>query len=253
MYNEFDYMFSQEDIQPIPQRVNPQNIPTNIVKQPPCKAGYITSIPNANNGKDYFCNIDYTVRECRPYLDLLMILQQATENDTITLNIYTYGGSVNTGCFIINPMLNTKAHVRTIAYGICASIGAMIWVCGKERIATKNATIMFHMPSGGAFGKVADNAEQSTHVQQYFAWFMSTVAKDVVTADEFDQIINCRTDIFIPGDKIMARLNGLNTTTSTPIQEQPQEQQQPEEYQQPQSEDVPITEQPSASQEVNND
>lgn len=168
----------------------------------PTKTGYITKVPNQNGGMDFSCIIDFFVDELTPYYPLLEVLYNATEKDTITLRIYSYGGSVETGVNIMNGIFNCKAKVTTIAYGICASIGAMIWSCGHERIAMDNATIMFHMPSGFSYGKTADNEEEARHMQTYFAQLMRKVAQDILTEEQFDRIINRRTDIFIPAEVI---------------------------------------------------
>ena len=185
----------------------PQN-PSTIKEPMPTETGYITVLEKEDGGKFYNCNVDFFVDGTEPYFKLLHILYtEATEKDTVQLNIYSYGGMVETGCHIINGLFATKAHVITCAYGMCASIGAMMWACGSERLVADNATIMFHMPSGGCFGKTADNEEESRHVQEYFKEFMTTVAGDILTADELDRIVTKRNDLFIPAETIRTRLS----------------------------------------------
>lgn len=184
----------------------PQN-PSTIREQLSTEDGYITILNKEDGGKLYVCNIGFFVDGTDPYFKLLHILYtEATEKDTVQLNIYSYGGMVETGCHIINAIFATHAHVITVAYGICASIGAMIWASGKERQVADNATIMFHMPSGGCFGKTADNEEESRHVQEYFKEFMTTVAGDILTGEELDRITTKRNDLFIPAETIKTRL-----------------------------------------------
>ena len=70
---------------------------------------------------------------------------------------------------------------------------------------------MYHMPSGMVYGKTADNEEESRHIQEYFAELMRTVAKEILTDEELDKIINKRMDMFIPAATITARLAVAST------------------------------------------
>ena len=184
----------------------PPKAPGNLVPGNPMDAGFVVCVPGENGKKKYTCNIDFFVGNAEPFFNLVHTLYCAEEGDEVTINLYSYGGSVETGCMIINAMKNTKATVRTVALGMCASIAAMIWACGQIREVADCATLMFHMPSGFLWGKTADNEEESRQIQEYFAEFMKTVAGDILTADEFTKIIDRRIDLFIPADTIKTRL-----------------------------------------------
>jgi len=171
--------------------------------------GCVTAIPGENGGNIFNCNIGYEVMDCDDYFAIIHILYNATDKDTVVLNIYSYGGMVETGCHLINAMFNTCAHTVTRAYGIVASIAAVIWCCGQERQVTDNATIMFHMPSGGCFGKTADNEEESKNIQDFFTELLKDVAKGILTDEDFERIITCRNDVFIPAKTIRERLGQL--------------------------------------------
>lgn len=211
--------------------VTPQDIPGNMPRMMPSDTGFITTLPKEDGGKRYICHIDFFVDGTDPYFELLKVLTEATDKDDVDINVYSYGGLVMTGCHIISAMCNTKAHVTTTAYGMCASIGAMIWACGHTRKVTDNATIMFHMPSGGSWGKCADNEERNRHVQEYFRWFMGTVAKDILSEEEFDKVVTRRNDIFLEAETVRQRLNAiskakLGTTTAVKPEDTVPEQQQ---------------------------
>ena len=186
--------------------------PGNLNPGTPMDGGYIVTIPLENGKKKYVCNIDLFVGRANPYFNLIHILHMADAGDEVVLNLYTYGGSVETGCMIINAMKHTKATVKTVALGICASIGAMIWSCGSIREVSDTATIMFHMPSGLTYGKTADNEEESRQIQEYFSEFMRTATEGLLTADELEKIINRRVDLFIPAATMKARLEQLQQT-----------------------------------------
>ena len=197
-----------------PAPVNPAapngapKVPGNIPVGTPMDSGFVVTITNGEH-KKYFCNIDYFVDKAEPYFNIVHLLYSAQEGDEVVFNIYSYGGSVETGCMIINAIKNTKAVVTTIAMGLCASIAAIIWSCGHKRIVTPNATIMYHMPSGLVYGKTADNEEESKQIQEYFAELMREVAKGILTEEELEKIISKRMDMFIPAGTIQARLASL--------------------------------------------
>ena len=195
--------------------IPPQKNNGNIMLGHPAMPGYVTQLANPNGGRIFHVSISQVVEECEPYYNLIKLLWSAQENDTIYIDIFTYGGQVETGCHIISGMMNTKAKVITRAYGLCCSIGAMIWACGHEREVTDNATIMFHMPSGGVFGKTADNMEESKNVQEWFTEFMTKITKGILTDEELTNIISCRHDLFVPAATMRERLSNLSGQVST--------------------------------------
>ena len=200
--------------------VNPQDLPGNMPRKNPMETGFITTLPGTrdSNGKRYICHIDFFVEDTAPYYELLKVLTEATEVDDVEINIYSYGGLVMTGCHIISAMINSRAVVTTTAYGLCASIGAMIWAAGKVRKVTDNATLMFHMPSGGSFGKCADNEERNRHVQEYFRWFMGTLAEGILSKEEFDFVVTRRNDIFLDANTVRQRLAAIEAAKVATVQ-----------------------------------
>ena len=184
----------------------PQKPAGRLKMNGPRECGCVTAVPGPNGSVTYSCNIGYEVGDCDDYFPIIHILHHATSEDTVILNIYSYGGMVETGCHLINALYNTCAHTVTRAYGIVASIAAVIWCCGQERQVTDNATIMFHMPSGGCFGKTADNEEESRNIQDFFTELLKDVAKGILTDEDLDRIVTCRNDVFIPARTIRERL-----------------------------------------------
>ena len=210
---------------PKPNQQPRQTIMSELPAGQPTKTGFITKVPNANGGTDYSCIIDYFVDDLAPFYPLLEVLYNATTKDSVTIRIYTYGGSVETGCNIMNAMRACKAKVTTIAYGICASIGAMIWCCGHERFVMDNATLMFHMPSGFCYGKTADNEEESRHIQNFFKQLMKKVTTGILTETQLDNIVNKRMDLFLPATVVNKLIGDIQ---GRPV-EQPVEQTPPQE------------------------
>lgn len=81
----------------------------------------------------------------------LMYLDSVS-NEEITIIINSPGGYVYQGLGIIDVMRIIKSPVKTQVIGEAMSMAAIILACGDKRQSTKLATIMFHQPSGEAFG-----------------------------------------------------------------------------------------------------
>ena len=76
--------------------------------------------------------------------------------EDIEVDINSPGGSVFEGIAIYNKIAANADKVTTIVSGIAYSMGAVIAMAGKTRKAYKNATIMIHNVSGGAYGNAKD-------------------------------------------------------------------------------------------------
>lgn len=76
--------------------------------------------------------------------------------EDIEVEINSPGGSVFEGIAIYNKIAANADKVTTIVSGIAYSMGAVIAMAGKTRKAYKNATIMIHNVSGGAYGNAKD-------------------------------------------------------------------------------------------------
>lgn len=178
-------------------------------KLPPLPPGMAGAILERNTGRGkrcYICNIAGPIDENDTYTHLIHLLHTSGADETIILNIYTPGGVVQTGINIIHAITNTKAHVTTIAMGLVASIGAVIWGAGHTRVVTPGSVLMFHMPSGGIFGKTADNAEESGIIQAYFSELLLRVTTGLLSVDEVNDIITRRSDLFLSADAVIQRL-----------------------------------------------
>jgi len=79
----------------------------------------------------------------------LMFLQAEDPDAPITLFINSGGGLVHSGLAILDVMSTVTTPVKTVAYGRCFSIAALLLAAGApgERSAYANARLMIHEPS----------------------------------------------------------------------------------------------------------
>lgn len=73
-------------------------------------------------------------------------LEHEDPTKPITMYINSPGGSVSDGLAILDTMHAMKAPITTICVGEAASMGALLFVSGRERLMLPNAQLMIHDP-----------------------------------------------------------------------------------------------------------
>lgn len=80
------------------------------------------------------------------------------DNNDITLQINSPGGSVSSGLGIVNVMDYVKSDIKTVNMGIAASMGSVLLGAGTKgkRCSLIDSEVMLHQSSGGAVGNIQD-------------------------------------------------------------------------------------------------
>ncbi|MFM7087916.1 MAG: ClpP family protease [Candidatus Paceibacterota bacterium] len=104
----------------------------------------------------------------------MLILASEDPEKEITLFINSPGGSVSAGMAIYDTMQYLPTPVRTVAYGLAASMGQFLLTAGTpgRRFALPNTRIMMHQPLGGFGGTASDiriQAEQMKYTKRLMA------------------------------------------------------------------------------------
>lgn len=96
----------------------------------------------------------------------LLYLAQKDPSQDITLYINSPGGSVSAGLAIYDTMQFVPCDVRTVCFGMAASMGAFLLGAGApgKRCSLPNARIMIHQPLGGAAGQADDIEIQAKEI-----------------------------------------------------------------------------------------
>ena len=108
----------------------------------------------------------------------LLVLERQDPNKEITLYINSPGGSVTAGMAIYDTMQYISCDVRTVCFGMAASMGAFLLGAGAKgkRESLPNARIMIHQPLGGAQGQAADieiQAKEILYIKSRLNQFMA--------------------------------------------------------------------------------
>jgi ATP-dependent Clp protease protease subunit len=97
----------------------------------------------------------------------LLTLNARDRREPITLYVMSPGGEVYPGLAIIDTCRIIENPVSTVALGLVASMGAMIFSCAARkglRLMAPGAELMVHQPSGGAQGTAADIEITARHI-----------------------------------------------------------------------------------------
>ena len=82
----------------------------------------------------------------------LLFLESEDPGKDIQLYINSPGGSVESGLAIYDVMQLTCAPIRTVCIGTAASMGAVLFLAGRERAMLPHAYLMIHDPYSGGLG-----------------------------------------------------------------------------------------------------
>lgn len=80
----------------------------------------------------------------------LMYLDRIDTGKPVTVYINSPGGEVVSGLAVYDYIKVMKSPVNTVCMGSAASMGAILFLAGKERSMLKNSEIMIHDPSFSA-------------------------------------------------------------------------------------------------------
>ncbi len=89
----------------------------------------------------------------------LLFLQKEDPSKPITIYIDSPGGDISAGFAIIDALNHISCPIITVASGLCASMGALILMCGDKgkRYSQPNASILIHQPlMSGVQGQASD-------------------------------------------------------------------------------------------------
>jgi len=108
------------------------------------------------SAKHYDVFLDENLGEPADYRDLLSVLFNACENDTIHLFINCNGGHLDTTVAIVEGLKYTAADTTAIILGACHSGASMIALFCHNVAVTDNSYMMIHTASFGSSGNTTN-------------------------------------------------------------------------------------------------
>lgn len=139
------------------------------------------------------------------YVDMITILDLASEDDIINIFLNTPGGCLNTTLSILHAMFRTKATVITHADGQCASAGTLLFLAGQYHIVYPYANFMFHDGVEGYGGKVNENLKMITATSNLLRRLTRDLYSYILSDETIESILEGR-DLYLDSDEMLKLL-----------------------------------------------
>ncbi len=168
------------------------------------------NIQKTDDGLKIHCYMIGFIDTIDKYVDLINVLEYGVdETSEVIININSPGGYLNTGAMVASAIENSKAHVTTVATGLCGSAAALIWSSGHTCEFSEFSTFLFHMSSHSACGQPSTAIKQEADLLIGYVNQILLVAKDKkhITEDEYYEISVNGSDIYVTADQMKQRLN----------------------------------------------
>lgn len=150
------------------------------------------------------------------YAPVLNVLEGASENDKVTIELAGPGGSVDTGIVIVNAIRDCKCGVDIVVVGRCFSMHAILAVSGKSLVMKPNTWLMFHNYSGGESGKGTEMFDATIQTYKHIHQFFDDLATPFLSAEEITKVKSDK-DVYIRASdkdlnkRIKRHFNGAKT------------------------------------------
>lgn len=152
----------------------------------------------------YEFDIDEEIIQPSYYRPLINILNNATEQDLIVLNINSGGGMLDSAISIIEALRNTRATTLAWISGSCYSAAGLIALSCQNLEVGEFATLMCHNSAYGLGGYTTDIKDRAIFEHKMTSKIMHSVYKHFLSLDEIESVLANKT-IWMDADEIAER------------------------------------------------
>lgn len=155
-------------------------------------------------------HLDSDITDPSTYRDLITLLFNASENDSITMYINCPGGHLDSAMAIIEGMKVTKAHVLCILLGACHSAASMIAMYAHEIIVLDSAHSLVHTATFGSIGNSNNIKTHTDFTVKQIEKFINATYVGFLSADELSKV-KAGIELWFDADEIRVRMANRNT------------------------------------------
>ena len=149
-------------------------------------------------------NLDEDIKEPSYYRSLIEVLNNATEQDLVVLNINSCGGQLDSAISIIDALRNTRANTLAWISGSCYSAASLIVLNCQNLEVGEFATLMCHNSQYGLGGYTTDIKDRAVFEHKMISKIMHSVYKHFLSVDEVEAVLSNKT-IWMDADEIVER------------------------------------------------
>lgn len=161
------------------------------------------SVSSITHNKFEF-NLDEDIKEPSYYRNLIEVLNNATEQDLVVLNINSGGGHLDSAISIIDALRNTRANTLAWISGSCYSAASLIALNCQNLEVGEFATMMAHNSQYGLGGYTTDIKDRAVFEHKMISKIMHSVYKHFLSVDEVEAVLANKT-IWMDADEIVER------------------------------------------------
>jgi len=147
---------------------------------------YINSSERTSQHHDVF--LDTQIEEPAQYRELISLLFNAGEDDSIHIFINSPGGHLDTAVAIIEGLKSTNAYVTAILVGACHSAASIISMYCHEVIVMDNAYSMVHTASFGSQGNTGNVKSHTEFTVRQVEKLLNDTYEGFLTKEELAKV-----------------------------------------------------------------
>jgi ATP-dependent protease ClpP protease subunit len=164
---------------------------------------YINTTTNTISHHEVF--IDAEITEPENYRELISLLFNANEGDSVTLFINSGGGNLDTALAIIEGLKNTQAHVIAAIIGACHSAASFISMYAHEVAVLASAYMMVHTATFGSVGMTGNVKAHTDFTVRQVEKLINETYEGFLTAVEITKV-KAGVELWFSADDIKERM-----------------------------------------------
>lgn len=161
-----------------------------------------------NGGMTHVIRIHEDISEPSNWSDELDLINGASEQDTIVLDVCSPGGYLDTAMLFHRSLNNCAAHTVAIIGPECASAASVISLSCREWILDDTSSLMIHTSSYSLGGKDTDILEHANFSRGQLKRLYEKVYSGFLSTDDLSDVIK-GTPFYFSAEQIADRLDAL--------------------------------------------
>lgn len=167
------------------------------------KTGYINQSERTFKHYDVF--IDGEIGEPSTYRDLIALLFNANEEDSILIFFNSGGGHLDTAVAIVEGLKTTDAHATAVILGACHSAASIIAMYCHDVIVTDSAYSMVHTASFGSSGNTGNVKAHTEFTVKQVEKLLNDTYEGFLTKEELLKV-KSGVELWFDADEIRTRV-----------------------------------------------
>ena len=166
----------------------------------------------------YEFNLDEEITVPSYYRNLIEVLNNATEQDLVVLNINSDGGMLDSAISIIDALRNTRATTLAWISGSAYSAASLIALSCQNIEVGEFASMMCHNSQYGTGGYTTDIKDRALFEHKMTSKIMNSVYRNFLSQEEIDAILANKT-IWLHSDEIVERVEKMQEVLAKEFEE----------------------------------